>query len=371
MGKARRSSSVVGNVVKAVYARAYGKRYANIALTQRVYVRPGEAQLAELRWRAKLKKNPVTTLAEYVAKTPVDEIEEFLPCMMCDNETFRRLFSPKAPKKKGGASKWHYHVVRCERCGFLWRNPNIKPERLGELYSDAAYSSFLTGDYGAKRRRRYRLTMDAFSPLFKEGNGRRLFDFGCGAGLFLELAEQRGFEVAGTDLSQASLDLARQRVTSDQLYFGSPADHPELAAGGFDIVTMWSVLAHLPRPKDDLSMLRKLLNDDGALLILTVNANSLVLKAFGSHWNGFTKNHLMFYSRETLPMLLRHAGFAAVAFKPFYGDTIEAGTTALSPEHQARTRRTVDRTNGGNMMRALAFATTAGAAASGLEYQTL
>ena len=97
-------------------------------------------------------------------------------------------------------------------------------------------------------------TMDAFSPFFKDGHGRRLLDFGCGAGLFLELAESLGFEVAGTDLSHDSLDLARRRIKSRALHVGSPADVPELATGGFDIVTMWSVLAHLPRPKGGLAM---------------------------------------------------------------------------------------------------------------------
>ena len=56
---------------------------------------------------------------------------------------------------------------------------------------------------------------------------------------------------------------------------------PEIAAGGFDVVTMWSVLAHLATPVEDLTMLRGLLSDDGALMILTVNANSLLLKAHG------------------------------------------------------------------------------------------
>jgi hypothetical protein len=96
-----------------------------------------------------------------------------------------------------------------------------------------------------------------------------------------------------------------------------------------------------------------------------------MLKLHGSYWNGFTKNHLMFYSRETLPRLLGDAGFAAVAFKSFYGDGVEAGTTRMSPQQVATSRRTIDETNGGNMMRAVAFASTDAAAASGLQYQTL
>ncbi|MGH3118088.1 MAG: methyltransferase domain-containing protein, partial [Gaiellales bacterium] len=116
------------------------------------------------------------------------------------------------------------------------------------------------------------------------------------------------------------------------------------------------VLAHLPRPVEDFTGFRKLLGPGGVLMILTVNAQSLLLKAHGSKWNGFTRNHLMFYSRETVPLLLRQAGFAGVAFEPFYGDSIEAGTTRLSDAHSSRLRRTVAASDGGNMMRALAFA---------------
>ena len=114
-------------------------------------------------------------------------------------------------------------------------------------------------------------------------------------------------------------------------------------------------------------MLRGLLNDDGVLLILTVNANSLRLKALGPAWNGFTPNHLKFYSPKTLPILLRRAGFGAVALPPMFGDPIEAGTSRMPPRRQARVRRTVTRGNRGNMMRALAFADPDGPRRWGIE----
>jgi hypothetical protein len=121
-------SSFTRRVLKAGYRRAYGKRYANIPPSQRVYVRPGEARAAQLRWSALLAAHRPTSLSAYAEKVPLGEIEEFLPCPMCENDTFRVLFHPGSRKR---GAEWTYHVVRCERCGFLWRNPNIKPERLG------------------------------------------------------------------------------------------------------------------------------------------------------------------------------------------------------------------------------------------------
>jgi SAM-dependent methyltransferase len=296
----------------------------------------------------------VISAEEHVARNAggLKDIEEVVACSLCDERRVQPLFVARSRKHEG---RWHYHVVRCPSCGFLYRQPGIKPERLGELYKTKRYRTFLTGHYAEERIRRYELVMDAFDPLFADGSGRRAFDFGCGAGLFLELAEQRGFEPYGVDLSKASVQEARKRPSGRNAYFGTPQEVPEIAAGGFDVVTMWSVLAHLTSPVEDLTLMRELLAPGGALLILTVNANSLNLKAARDRWNGFTPNHLKFFSPQTLPLLLRRAGFGSVVFRPMYGDAVESGDTALSPRAIRRFKRAVDDGNRGNMMRAVAF----------------
>lgn len=327
----------------------YGSRYDRVPWGQRVYVRGGERWIREAQWRLRLRRAPVLSLDDYRAKVPLGGIEEFLACMMCGESRQQPLFEPTGDKG------WRYRVVRCPACGFLYRNPNVRPERLGDLYANG-YSGFLTGKYAANRQRRYALTMEAFAPVFDDGEGRRLLDFGSGAGLFLELAEARGFDACGVDLSPDSVAQANARLTTARAYFGAPDDVPEIAGGGFDVITLWSVLAHLPRPLEDFERFRRLLAPGGVLLILTVNARSLLLKAYGSAWSGFTRNHLMFYSADTLPTLLGRTGFAGVAFTPHFGDTIEAGTARLPEPLCERLRRTVKSTDGGNMMRAMAFA---------------
>ncbi|MGJ6962118.1 class I SAM-dependent methyltransferase [Streptosporangium sp. G11] len=292
---------------------------------------------------------------DYRERMLLEEIEEFVTCHLCGETRQQPMFQPTGERRGGDRRRWSYRVVRCPACGFLYRNPNIRPERLGDLYA-TGYSGFLTGKYAADRQRRYRLTMDSFGPVFSSGQGRRLLDFGCGAGLFLRLAEQRGFDAVGIDLSPDSVATANERLTTARAYLGAPEDVPEIAAGGFDVITLWSVLAHLPRPVDDFRQFRSLLAPGGVLLVLTVNAASLQLKAYGSGWNGFTKNHLMFYSAETVPVLLCRTGFAGVAFTPFYGDTVEANTTRLPEQLTRRLRRNVEISDGGNMLRALAFA---------------
>lgn len=333
----------------------YGKRYDHVPWPQRVYLRPGERQVRRLQRAWRHWRSPVVSLASYAAGTPVGRTEELIGCPLCGQSRQQPLYHPR--DRRAG---WDYRVVRCPGCGFLYRNPNIRPAHLGDLYA-TGYSRFLTGAYATNRQRRYQVTMDAVAPIFTSGEGRRLLDFGCGAGLFLELAEERGFEAFGVDLSPDSVAQARSRLSRAKVFHGSPVEVAEIAAGGFDVITLWSVLAHLPRPVDDLSMLRGLLRDDGVLLILTVNAGSLHLAGMASRWQGFTRNHLMFYSPDTLPRLLRMAGFGAAGFAPFYGDEIAAGQSALTPAQVARLKRRVEATDGGSMMVAVGFATASAA----------
>jgi SAM-dependent methyltransferase len=331
---------------------------------------PGFDRWLELRWALRVRRAPVMSPEEHAAAVADParrhaQIEVPIACAACGGRRLQELLHVYDHRHK--PPRWNYHVVRCAACGFLYRHPGIRPERLGDLYATGKYAKSLSGKYTDTRIRRYEVTMAPFGPLFESGHGRRLLDFGCGNGLFLDIAHERGFECYGVDLAADAIEAARKKPSGRHTYHGAPDDVPEIAAGGFHVITMWSVLAHLARPVEDLSRLRRLLSSDGVLLILTVNGGSLVLKRRLETWGGFTPNHLLFSSPQTLPLLLRRAGFGAVVMPPWYGEPVECGSSRLSPAAQRRLRRAVDRGNRGNMLRAAAFADPQGPWHWGLE----
>jgi SAM-dependent methyltransferase len=331
---------------------------------------PGFDRWLELRWAWHVRRAPVMSPQEHAAAVADPGrrhagIEIPIPCAVCGGTRLQPLLHVHDQKRS--PPRWDYHVVRCAGCGFLYRHPGIRPERLGDLYASGRYAKFLAGKYTRKRVRRYEVTMAPFGALFASGHGRRLLDFGCGNGLFLDVAYERGFACHGVDLAADAIEAARQKPSGLHAYHGAPNEIPEIAAGGFDLITMWSVLAHLAQPVEDLTMLRRLLAPDGVLLILTVNAGSLALKRRRERWSGFTPNHLLFSSPQTLPLLLRRAGFSAVVSPPWYGEPVEGGTSRLSPRAQRRLHRTIDRGNRGNMLRVAAFADPEGPRRWGLE----
>src|SRR5919107_1041883 len=67
-------------------------------------------------------------------------------------------------------------------------------------------------------------------------SGSRVLDVGCGTGVFLRLAADRGATVTGLDASENLLAVARGRVPEAELVHGDLQSLP-LADDAFDLVT--------------------------------------------------------------------------------------------------------------------------------------
>jgi cyclopropane fatty-acyl-phospholipid synthase-like methyltransferase len=66
--------------------------------------------------------------------------------------------------------------------------------------------------------------------------GQRVLDIGCGAGVFLWLAADRGAQVFGLDASRGLLEIARKRVPDADLRWGD-MQHLPYDDDSFDLVT--------------------------------------------------------------------------------------------------------------------------------------
>jgi SAM-dependent methyltransferase len=131
---------------------------------------------------------------------------------------------------------------------------------------------------------------------------RSLLDAGCGTGGFLKWALERGaFEsVAGVDVSAEAIALAREQVPTATLHVATVWELP-LPPDSVDLVVTNDVIQHVPQPKvaESLRELRRVLRDDGTLLVKTNGARRL--RQEGDEWR--------VYDRSELGAALERAGF--------------------------------------------------------------
>ena len=133
---------------------------------------------------------------------------------------------------------------------------------------------------------------------------RKLLDFGCGTGGFLLKAGNLAAMAHGVEPEmRLSSHYQRQGLTVFQDLSHILA---EIREGGYDLITMFHVLEHIPDPKSILGELSEMLADDGQIILEVPNADDALLTLYNSGpFSRFTywSCHLFLYKAKTLEML--------------------------------------------------------------------
>ena len=112
-------------------------------------------------------------------------------------------------------------------------------------------------------------------------SGKMVLDIGCGGGILAESMAERGAYVAGIDLSEKALGIARLHL----LESGNAVDYQNISAEKlaataphrFDIVTCMEMLEHVPNPASIIAACATLVKPRGHVFFSTINRNA---KAF-------------------------------------------------------------------------------------------
>jgi SAM-dependent methyltransferase len=109
---------------------------------------------------------------------------------------------------------------------------------------------------------------DAVFDALELGAGTRLLDVGCGAGLALQMAAQRGASVAGIDASEGLLEIARRRLPDADLRRGDLEQLP-YSDDSFDLVTSFNAVQFAADPVAALAEAKRVAVVGGDVVIVT------------------------------------------------------------------------------------------------------
>jgi len=103
----------------------------------------------------------------------------------------------------------------------------------------------------------------------------RMLDVGCGGGILSEALAKAGAQVTGLDLSEASLQVARQHAQRNGLVidyrYESVQDVAERQNGQFDAISCMEMLEHVPEPAKVIVACAKALKPGGQAFFSTIN----------------------------------------------------------------------------------------------------
>lgn len=142
--------------------------------------------------------------------------------------------------------------------------------------------------------------------------GKKLCDFGCGAGLFLKLAAANCIDVQGIELQKSFI----RNLQSSGISCSSNIPNDAI----YDVITLFHVLEHLPDFRLKLKQIRSHLKPDGAgtLIVEVPHANDFLIDQLCcASFRKFTlwSQHLVLHTRDSLRRTLVDAGFKNVTIE--------------------------------------------------------
>ncbi len=133
---------------------------------------------------------------------------------------------------------------------------------------------------------------------------KTILDFGSGNGGFLSYTKSITKYNCGIELEKAIKPFYKK----ENIALFSNLQEVDKK---FDIITAFHVIEHLENPKDILEDMKRILKDDGKIIIEVPNANDILLTVYKNEaFSNFTywSCHLFLYTQYTLSLLAKQAG---------------------------------------------------------------
>ncbi|MFC1698997.1 class I SAM-dependent methyltransferase [Candidatus Omnitrophota bacterium] len=193
-------------------------------------------------------------------------------CMVCGKDQTAYL-GKRSPKSFTLPDELIAKVVKCTNCGLIFPNPMPFPDQQQLKQNYSGPNGYFPTTITEKRLRFYKTILEGIERFTKKG---KLLDVGCGRGELLHLAQKRGWQACGAEISPSFAEYARGRFGLN-VRVGEVKDlrFPDQE---FDAISLVGVLQHTYNPKDLLSELNRILKKDGVLFIEAMNGDSLLYK---------------------------------------------------------------------------------------------
>ena len=220
-----------------------------------------------------------------------------------------------------------YRILRCPVCKLVQFSPLPEEAVVHEFYTNQYDAAGERASYFQKCRAGYEGSVEAQQLDQKLEwirrvlpSGKDLLDVGCGTGVFLDLARKKGWRVRGIEISKRASAYARETFNLG-VYTGSVDSWDGGEGKSFDLITMLDVLEHLRDPATVLRRVKKLLKENGLLVIEVPNQDSLLNRVvhvvYKCGWKKpahviYNIHHLFNFNTTSIKRLFSEAGFSIV-----------------------------------------------------------
>lgn len=241
---------------------------------------------------------------------------EFPICTNCNSSDYVLIWDDLRTWEYKGV----FRIVKCSNCDLIFLNPRPILERIGKYYQTDSYwgrdinKNETNSNFQKERQVSYGHLYSLINKFKKKGS---ILDIGAGTGMFLSYFKELGWHVDGLDLSKAAVNYAKKEFNI-HLKCGDFQNY-NFSPKTFDVISLNNSLEHLYNPFKTLQKIKRIIKDDGLLIITIPNIESVGAKIFGKHWRSLDPpRHLYHFSEKTIIKMLHKAGFEKLGSNHWY-----------------------------------------------------
>ena len=229
------------------------------------------------------------------------------PLLTLDNMPASAQHMPDAPgvKEDRGLT---LDLCQCMGCGLV--QFDCEPV---DYYRDVIRAGGFSKTMVELRRYQYKHLIDSYHL-----EGKKFIEVGCGQGEFLKVLSEFPVEVHGIEHDPHLVELARAQGLDVTEGFTETED-TRFAGGLYDVFLSFNFLEHQPDPSTMLQAIYRNLEDD-AMGLITVPSFEYIMD-HNSYYE-LIRDHLAYYTFETLTPLLERNGFQVEECEVINRDTL-------------------------------------------------
>lgn len=217
-------------------------------------------------------------------------------CFLCNNTDLKVVYRLKQK-----------NIVFCPHDDLFFAKSTMSSHK----FYDSDYYAINPHPSLVKTNENYFLSKLTMIKTLTKEKSPKILDIGCGWGDFLQVLDKQHLSYLGIDTSKKAIEICLKKKLN-----GKQTDITHLAETNkeqFSAITCFQVIEHLPDPLPFLQQAKKLLKNDGVIVITTPNNNALSRFRQKHRWSVYnTDSHAVFYNQKNLTIVLTKAGFLKI-----------------------------------------------------------